>query len=428
VPPALAQRWREEPWAEEPCDADALLDEIGDAVLAHPMGNGHPRWHGWVNGPPDRAGVLASLLAAAADPSCAGGNHAALHLERQVVRWLAELVELPPGAGGLLVSGASMAAYTALAAARQAHAGFDVRTEGLAGGPQLRVYATAEAHVSVAKAVELLGIGRRGLRTVAVDGTSRMDPGDLDTAVRDDLAQGMRPIAVVASAGTTNTGAVDPLDAIADVCAAHGIWLHVDGAYGAPAILAPRCRDALAPMARAESVAVDPLFVPVDAGILLVRDPQALQRAFSLVPDYLRLEHDPDGLSDAPWASESSPEQTRPFRALRVWAALRSTGRDGYRRLVQHDLDLAALLAERVRAHPRLDLVAHGLSVVCFRCDGDDRQDAIATRIQLSGRAFLTSTRVDGRPALRACFVNPLTTAEDVDTLVQDVLAAADAC
>jgi aromatic-L-amino-acid decarboxylase len=207
----------------------------------------------------------------------------------------------------------------------------------------------------------------------------------------------------------------------------------VDGAYGAPAILTERFRGDLAGLARADSVAVDPhkwLYVPVDAGALLVRDPERLRDAFSLVPAYLRVQHGPAGVSHAPWVSEYGPEQTRPFRALRVWAALKSTGRDGYRRLVDRDLDLAGTLAARVREHPSLELDAAGLSVVCFRYraaeESDRVQSDIARRIQLGGRSFLTTTELDGRTVLRACFINPLTTELDVDTLVGLVTSIGD--
>jgi aromatic-L-amino-acid/L-tryptophan decarboxylase len=450
VPAELAERWRTEKWAADGAGIEQLLAELERDVLPFPFGNGHPRFHAWVNSPPDRAAVLIDLLASAANPSCAGGNHAALHIERLVIRWLADMVGLPATAGGLLLSGGSLATVTALAAARETHAPFDVRADGLAGGVPLTVYAGREAHSAVTKAVELLGIGRRNVRLVGSDGGRRLDAGLLDRALADAGPRPEHPIAVVATAGTTSAGVIDPLDEIADVCARHDVWLHVDGAYGAPAILTERFRGDLAGLARADSVAIDPhkwLYVPVDAGALLVRDPARLRDAFSLIPPYLRVEHDPDGVSDAPWVSEYGPEQTRPFRALRVWAALKSTGRDGYRRLIDRDLDLAGALAARVRAHPSLELDAAGLSVVCFRYRGpgepgrvqsdgaqsdggqsdrvqsDRVQSDIARRVQLSGHSFLTTTELGGRTVLRACFINPLTTDADVDALVGLVTA-----
>lgn len=420
VPPEVARRWRQEDWPADGVPLDRLLAELERDVLPHPLGNGHPRFHAWVNSPPDRAGVLADLLASAMNPSCAGGNQAVVHLERLVIRWLADLAGLPPGAGGLLVSGGSLATVTALAAARQASAGYDVREHGLAGRPPLTVYTGDEAHSCVTKAVELLGLGRRHLHVLP---GRRLDPTRLDRELDAARQRGEYPAAVVATAGSTSTGAIDPLAEIAEVCARHRVWLHVDGAYGAPAVLTGRYRSELAGLGLADSVAIDPhkwLYVPVDAGALLVRDPDRLRDAFSLVPAYLAVDHDPEGISDAPWLSEYGPEQTRPPRALRVWATLASTGRGGYRRLIDHDLDLAERLAASVRAHPDLVLEAAGLSVVCFRYRGaDEVQAEIARRLQRGGESFLTTTEVGGRTVLRACFVNPLTTAADVDTLIK---------
>jgi aromatic-L-amino-acid/L-tryptophan decarboxylase len=430
VPRALAERWRSEPWPADGCGPEELLAEL-ELALEYPFGNGHPRFHAWVNPPPDRAGALAALAAAAANPSCAGGNQSALHLEREVIRWLGEMINQRSGGGGLLTSGGSMAAIVALGAARSRGSDFDVRADGLAGSPPQLVYASAEAHSSVVKAIELLGIGSRNLRVVPTDSERRIVPAELEAMVREDADGKGTPIAVVASAGTVNTGAIDPIEEIADVCAEQGLWLHVDGAYGAPAILTERYREALTGLARADSVALDPhkwLYVPVDAGALLVRDPEALREAFSLVPPYLLTGVDPDGVTDAPWISEFGIEQTRPFRALRVWAALRCTGRDGYRRLIDHDLDLAARLGAAVRANPALELVATGLSIVCFRYRAESErsgavQRELARRIQLGGEAFLATTELEGRPALRACFVNPTTTEADVDSLVELVTA-----
>jgi glutamate/tyrosine decarboxylase-like PLP-dependent enzyme len=430
VPLGLASRMRDEVWEDQGASLDQLTAQVRE-ILRYPFGNGHPRFHAWVNSPPDRAAVLAGLAAVASNPSCAGGNHMALHLERQVIRWLADMIGMPTGSGGLLMSGASLVTITALASARHAHAGFDVRTQGLSGNEPLTVYSSVEAHSCVTKAVELLGIGTRNLRLLPTDQDFRLDPARLDLELQAGRARGERPIAVVACAGTVSTGAIDPLDEIAAVCERHNVWLHIDGAYGAPGILSERYRERLVGLGRADSVALDPhkwLYVPVDAGALLVRRPDLLRAAFTLVPSYLKVEYDPEGMSDAPWLSEYGPEQTRPFRALRVWAAMRSTGRAGYTRLIDHDLNLASHLADRIRAHPMLELDAHGLSIVCFHHIGDDAlQTEIARRIQLEGESFITTATVRGHTVLRACFVNPLTSADDVDALVDLVVETAKA-
>src|SRR6185369_15014265 len=347
-------------------------------------------------------------------------------------RWLGELLGLP-GWGGLLVSGGSAATVHALAAARHRATGGTVRDAGLdqATAP-LTVYASDQAHSAVAKAVELLGLGAAALRVLPADRDSRLPVAALAT----DRERGARPMAVVASAGTVNTGAIDPLAAVVDVCAAGGVWLHVDGAYGAPAVLDPRYAAELAPMAAADSLAVDAhkwLAVPYEAGAVLVRDEEALRAAFSRVPTYLREDSDPDGVSWLPWFSEYGTQQTRGFRALKVWAALAHHGRAGYAETIGRDLDLAERLAARVEAAPELTLTSRGLSVVTFRhvrpgvpaAELDRLNREVLRRVQLGGEAFLTGTELDGAFVLRACITNPRMRPGDTDRIVAAVERAA---
>jgi glutamate/tyrosine decarboxylase-like PLP-dependent enzyme len=439
-PADLAQRLAASQWPADEESADAILDEFEEMIGPYPFGNGHPRFYGWVNSPPDPMGVFAEALAAAMNPSCAGGNHAAIHVERAVVRWLAGAFGFPDDAGGLLVSGGSMAALTALAVARHLRAGVDVREEGLAGGPRLRVYRSAEGHGCYQKAVELLGLGRRSLHAVATDASLRMIPAALAAAIEEDLARGERPLAVVASAGTVNTGAIDPLAEIADVCARYGVWLHVDGAYGAPAVLSGEHRPLLAAMARADSLAVDPhkwLYVPVECGLVLVKDAKGMRDAFSLVPPYLRTEGGTSGVSAGPWLSEYGFQQTRGFRALKLWMALKRRGVAGYGKAIAHDIAMARHLASLLRASDgELEVwEPQGLSIVCFRCVPaalrsdepglDTLNRSVVERVQLGGKAFLSSTVLGGRFYLRACVVNPRATESDLEALVATVREAA---
>ncbi len=410
----------------------AVLDEVLAQVVPYPFGNGHPRFWGWVNSPPTPVGILAEAIAAAMNPSCAGGNHAAIHVERQAVDWLRQVVGMPAGTAGLLVSGGSMATLTALAVARHAASAGAVRSAGVRGlASRLAVYMTEETHGCARKAVELLGLGSESIRAVPVDGRRRMRPDRLADLLEADRRGGEAPMAVVATAGTVNTGAIDPLDEIADVCRRHGVWMHVDGAYGAPAILSERYRTALAPMARADSVAVDPhkwLYVPVEAGLVLVRDARAMRDAFSLVPPYLRTAGDPAGVGGPPWFSEFGFQQTRGFRALKVWMALRHHGLDGYRALVERDLGHAERLAGRCREAPDLELAGEpSLGSVCFRYAPRGRGDLdalnrrLVEELQLGGRVFVSSTVLGGAFFLRAGFVNPRTEPGDVDLLVEAV-------
>ncbi|MGA5821298.1 pyridoxal phosphate-dependent decarboxylase family protein [Kitasatospora sp. NPDC094028] len=416
---------------------DDLLAAIGRDVLPHPMGNGHPRFFGWVNSAPAPAGVLATLVASAMNPSSAGGDHADVHLERAVVRWIAELVGFPhPAGGGLLTSGTSMATIVCLAAARDRaarRAGVDVRADGLAALPPLVGYVTGETHSCVRKAAELLGLGSRQLRTVATGPDGRLDPADLRAAVERDRAAGLLPFLAVASAGTVGTGAVDPFEPIADLCAEQSLWLHVDGAYGAFGRLDPAVAHRYAGLERADSLALDPhkwLGVPVDCGCALVRDPAELRATFSLVPSYLRDET----AGSLGWFSEYGTEQTRPFRALKVWATIAHRGRDGLRQDIARCTALARRLGELVAADEELELLAEvqtSIVAFCHRAPGLDGAalDALnrdlPAAVQRRGRVFVTGARLGEREMLRACLLNAATTEDDLRLLLAEVKEAA---
>jgi glutamate/tyrosine decarboxylase-like PLP-dependent enzyme len=323
---------------------------------------------------------------------------------------------------------------TALAVARHAKAGFDVRRQGLQGSERkLVLYLSEEGHSCLHKAAELLGIGRDNVHVVAVDEDLRMRVDDLNARIAADLAEGYQPCAVAVSAGTVNTGAIDPLQEIAEVCRRRGIWFHVDGAYGAPAILTRQYREALAAVALADSVALDPhkwLSIPVEAGLVLVKDAEAMRDAFSLVPPYLRTDGNLTGVGGLPWFSEYGFQQTRGFRALKIWMALKHYGLSGYARMLEEHIDLAHYLHSRVVAAPDLEAMAPpGLSIVCFRyapaavrADAarlDAINKALLERIQLSGKAFLSSTVLRGAFVLRACLINYQTQRADLDFLVE---------
>lgn len=429
--------WRTEAWTEDGTDPVDLLEEIADTVCAYPFGNAHPRFSAWVNSPPHPLAAMSAGIAAALNPSVAGGNHAAVHLEHQVVRWFCEELGWPTPAGGQFVSGGSAAALTALTVARHhalAALGVDDRSHGLS---QLecvpRVYASAEAHSCHIKAVEALGIGSAHITRIPTDAHHRMRPADLDAQLTKDSGNGILPVAVIASAGTVNTGAVDPLAAIADVCTRYDVWFHVDAAYGGPPVLllddwvAER-----AGLARADSVAIDPhkwLYIPVDAGLVLFQNAAKARDTFSLVPDYLRTGGDP---AEPIWFSEFGLEQTRPFRALKVWTALKHLGRHRVRNLIARDIAVAAALHGTLSAADDFDVLAYGLSVVCFRHHPagidpghlDDHNQVLLQDVQKRGDAFIAGTSVHGHFALRACIVNPSTTTAHTDALLTEIRAA----
>ncbi len=360
---------------EEGIAPEALLTYIRDHIFTHPMGNGHPRFFGWVNSPPASLGILADFLAATLNPSCAGGDHAAIYLEHCVVRWLMELLGFPTeGSMGLLVSGGSMASLTCLVAARHWVAkqdGWNIREEGWqVQHPQLILYTSEEGHSCIRKAVELLGLGSAAIRIIPTDATFRMDLEALKEAIHTDRGAGLRPFCIAASAGTVNTGAIDPLDILADICADEGLWLHVDGAYGAIGKLDPTVAPLFAGMERAQSIAIDPhkwLSVPVECGCALVYDKQLLRETFSLVPVYIQMEEG-KGFAGLPWFSEYGFQQTRGFRALKLWMVLQSAGRQGLaQRIIRHNT-LAQHLASLIDATPDFERLAPvSLSIVCFR-------------------------------------------------------------
>jgi len=422
---------------------DEILRLLAEQVLPHPMGNGHPRFFGWVNSPPAMMAVITEVLAAAMNPSCAGGDHAAIYLEHCVVRWLMQFLGFPiEGSAGLLVSGGSAASLTALAAARHrafTDLGIDVRAKGVCATPaRLRLYASTQVHTCVQKAVELLGLGSESIRWIAVDEDFRISLDELRRAIEEDRRQGWHPFCIVASAGSVQTGAIDPLNELADIAREFRLWLHVDGAYGAAAVLDPHSKPLFRGIERADSIALDPhkwLSVPVECGCVLVRDGASLRDAFSLVPPYIRTEPG-KGIGNLPWFSEYGFQQTRGFRALKLWVTLAHAGTSGLARQIARQIALARYLERRIEATPDFELRSKGkLSIVCFRyvpreLAGD--QEALDTlnqkimeRMQAEGTAFLTNTTLSSRFVLRACVLHYGTTEKDIDIMLEAVRNAA---
>lgn len=435
MPDQVRQALLEQDLAEQGVPAPELLRAVRDTIMPYPMGNGHPRFFGWANSAPAPVGVVAELLAAAQDPSADVGDIACLHVETAVLGWLKQLMGYPDGAAGVLVSGGSMASLTGLAAARQwvaETAGWDVRRDGIQppDGRQLLLYASSEAHSSIRKSVELLGLGSNSIRKVPVDRDYRLDVAALREQVVADLAAGHRPFCVVASAGTVNTGTIDPLAELADLCQQYRLWLHVDGAYGAIAAVHPDRTPAFTGLSRADSLTLDPhkwLSVPIECGCALVRDGDLLHRTFAYVPPYL---HTEEGVGiGGPDFAQYGFQQTRGFRALKLWMVLRQLGRHGLRELIGRQLKLATELATLVDAAPDLQRLAPVcLSIVAFRYvppsgDYDDEwlsalNRQIEARVQTDGRVFVTSTHLREGVVLRACILNYDTGPADLRELV----------
>lgn len=421
-------------------DPQQLLDEAVDLLASHSLFNGHPGFMGYITSSAAPIGALADLIAATVNPNCGGWGLSpmATLIEEQSIRWIAELLGFPSPCGGILVSGGNMANLVGFWAGRAARAGFDLRAAGAAAGPRLLVYATAETHTWIHKAADLSGLGTDAVRYIPTDRQLRMDVDALARQIERDRADGARPFLVVGTAGTVSTGAVDPLPAIAAVCREHDLWFHVDGAYGAPAVVADDAPADLRAIGLADSLAVDPhkwLYAPLEAGCTLVRSPDALRAAFAYTPPYYHFEQ-ADG-DPPPNYYELGPQNSRGFRALKVWLALRQVGKDGYRRMIGDDIRLARELHDRLASHPEIEVFGRGLSITTFRyvprgVDGrdaaqTDRLNALNTalleRLQRSGRVFLSNAVVDGRFLLRSCIVNFRTTEDDLDA-VRDLTVA----
>jgi aromatic-L-amino-acid/L-tryptophan decarboxylase len=391
------------------------------------------RFFGYVLGSGEPVAALADLLASVLNQNVTAWRSApaAVTIERTVVNWLAEAIGCP-GFHGSLTGGGSAANLMALAMAREFR--MPANESGLAAMPGGIVYASEEVHMSIPKSVALLGIGRSNLRLIATDAGFRMAPAELENAIQRDKAAGKIPIAVVASAGTVNTGAIDSLEQIAAIARREKVWLHVDGAYGALVALA--APEKFAGLNLADSISLDPhkwLYQPLDCGCLLYRDARHAQSAFAHTGEYARvLSNDPiEGFA----FFEESIELSRRFRALKLWLSLRYHGLQAFRASIEKDLALAQRLAAAISAHPQLELVATPveLSAVCFRYKGghpagDDelnrRNAEILQRIVRRGRVYLSNANLRGRFCLRACVVNHRTTEADVDAVIPEVLAA----
>jgi glutamate/tyrosine decarboxylase-like PLP-dependent enzyme len=422
------------PLPRQGAELEEVYARFAELVLPYPTGNTHPRFMGWVHGSGTPVGALAEFLAGALNANLGGRDHAPVYVERQVVEWSRQIFGLPDGASGLLVAGTSMATVVGLATARQAYAGGDVRREGLRGGAvRLVGYASREAHGCVAKAFELLGLGRDGLRLITTDHGRRIDLAALAQAIAADRAAGLQPFCVVGAAGTVNTGAIDDLDALARLCRGQGLWFHVDAAFGGLAVLVPEIAPRLAGIDQADSLAFDFhkwLHVPYDCGCVLVRDEAVHRAAFALRPDYLAAGE--RGLAGGnPWFCEYGVDLSRGFRALKVWFTLLTYGLDRLGASIAANCADARYLAECIGATPELELLAPvSLNIVCFRyrdpalapAELDRLNAAIVVELQERGIAAPSTTQVGGRLAIRACLCNHRTQRADLDVLVEGVL------
>jgi aromatic-L-amino-acid/L-tryptophan decarboxylase len=415
---------------ETGADAAALLASTTALLAGHSLFNGHPRFFGYITSAPAPIGMLGDFLAAAVNANVGAWQLApiATEIEAQAVRWIAEFIGYPRDCGGLFVSGGNMANFVGLLTARRAAADWDVRARGVAAGRPLRVYASTETHTWIQKATDLAGLGTDAIRWIPANEQLRIDTHALREVLTADRAAGELPVMVVGTAGSVSTGAVDPLFELADICRDHGVWFHVDGAYGALAAAVPGTPTDLGALELADSVAIDPhkwLYAPLEAGCILVKDAQRMRQAFAYHPPYYHFGQEATNYVDY------GPQNSRGCRALKVWLALQQAGRGGYVQMIGDDIRLSERLGEVVARHEELEAFSQELSITTFRYVPADLRataetDAKATylnrlnqelleRIQSSGEAFVSNAVVRGRYLLRACIVNFNTSAADVD-------------
>ncbi len=423
----------------EGTDPMKVMERAMTLLTEHSLYNGHPRFLGYITSAPAPLGALADLLASLVNPNV--GAHVlspmATEIERQTIQWLAEFIGYDPGCGGILVSGGNMANFTAFLAARTAMGSPDLKEKGLAEiDARYVVYCSRSTHTWIEKAANLFGLGLNAVRWIETDEVNRVRVDLLEKQISEDEKKGFTPLMVVATGGDVSTGAVDNLDAVADVCKEHEIWFHIDGAYGVPAVVVPECADLFKGLQRADSVALDPhkwLYCPLEAGCILVKDRKTLIDTFTSHPDYY---HFDDEDRSAQNFYELGLQNSRGFRSLKVWMVIQQVGKQGYEEMIRQDIELSRFLFELAEKHPKLQAVSQSLSISTFRFVPDDlslqeeeREEYLNSlnrelldRIQKEGQCFLSNAVVGGKYCLRGCVVNFRTSHRDMGDIVDLVV------
>jgi aromatic-L-amino-acid decarboxylase len=427
---------------ENGAPADVLISKTTDLLFNHSLFNGHPKFMGYITSSPAPIGVLADLLAAAVNPNV--GAHIlspmATEIEKQTVKWLAEFIGVSPNCGGLLVSGGNMANFTGFLAGRTAKAPNSIKEDGISNATmKLIIYCSKTTHTWVEKAAILFGLGSKSIRWIPTDVYNRMDNDILESTIKEDLINGCKPIMVVGTAGDVSTGVVDNLKGIATICKNHDLWFHIDGAYGIPAAVIPKLKTVFDGIEEADSIALDPhkwLYAPLEAGCTLVKNPQHLIDTFSSHPVYYNFSSDTE--DEAQNFYEYGLQNSRGFRALKVWLALQQIGRSGYEKLINEDIELSKSMFVQAENHPELEAVSHNLSITTlryipenFKENTNDNSDylnklneAILNDLQKGGEMFLSNAVVKEKYCLRACIVNFRTTEKDIKEIIEIIVSA----
>jgi len=420
------------PDSEDGQDAGVLFEKTTRLLFEHSLFNGHPKFWGYITASPAPLGVLADLLAAAVNPNVGAYvlSPVATEIEKQTIDWIGRFLGYPAG-GGLLVSGGNMANYVGFIAGLRAATGTEARKSGLRNvNPGLTLYCSVETHTWIQKAADLYGLGADSIRWIETDARRRMNPVFLEENIQTDLAAGKRPFLVIGTAGSVSTGAVDPLDELAAVCKKYDLWFHVDGAYGGFAAALPELKAQFAGLEAADSLAVDPhkwLYAPLEAGCALVKNPRHLTDAFSYHPPYYNFEQSRLNYIDY------GPQNSRGFRALKVWLSAQHLGMNGHRRLIREDIALARYAYDKLHSEADFEVSTNELSITTFRYVPTELKQhtgepdteaylnrlnqAILNRLEAAGTFFMSNAVLDGRFVLRMCIVNFRTAASDIDAL-----------
>jgi len=417
----------------------AVYEHFLQNVLPYPNGNLHPRFFGWMVGNGFPLATLADMLAATITPHMAGLNQAPALVETQALHWIVQMIGMPAGTNGLFVNGGTLANVVALTIARHAKANFDIRKEGLQGEqPKMTVYCSTETHGWAKKAMEVLGLGHKWLRSIPVDEEYRIDIAQLEAAIQADRKDGHTPLCVIGTAGTINTGAIDDLEGLADLCERENLWFHVDGAFGALLKISEKHRHLVRGLERVDSLAFDLhkwMYLPSEIACLLVRDGQTYHDAFAMTSNYL-VESGQEVITGGATFADRGLALTREFKALKVWMSLKAYGLHKFATVIEQNIEQVQYLAGLVEKHPELELLAPArLTIACFRYVGQNKDQnkkeehlnainkKILVRLQESGTAVPSHTTLQGRFALRVAHANHRTRFQDLDRLVESTVA-----
>ncbi len=425
---------------ENGTDSAKLLAKTTDLLFTNSLFNGHPKFFGYITSSPAPMGILSDLLASAVNPNVGANilSPMATEIEKQTIKWLAQFIGVSADCGGILVSGGNMANFTAFLAARTARAPKSIKEFGISGSSEkMTVYCAKSTHTWIDKAAVLFGLGSNSIRWIATTASNQIDEKILEQAIVQDHRNGFKPFLVIGTAGDVSTGAVDNLKNLSMISRKYNLWFHIDGAYGIPAAVIPSLKSMFDGISEADSIAIDPhkwLYSPLEAGCTLVKNPQHLIDTFSSHPEYYNFTTNRGETTQNYY--EFGMQNSRGFRALKVWMTLQQVGRKGYEKLINEDIELSKILFQLAEKHEELEAVTHNLSITTFRyiprdikSSGEEKynymnslNEALLNDLQTGGEVFLSNAVVNGKYCLRVCIVNFRTSKKDIEEMVEIIV------